>query len=515
MLAGKSLTSSRSARGASVVLVALGALLIVLGIVAAFQMTIFLGGSRELRNAVDAAALNVSKRVVELKTVPDPVYEDCADSTGQVGITNINRIWGKAYLINANFDEMQQESTKTDVSTNCAQLAYQKAQAINDALFTAVNNKANADGYFNQMAGSKPARLLGNDGTVSTSQNSDWATAAIYRGDESNISFNPSQLPQGAQLEGVQRNGRNYVTGYAPFKANQQYFCFTTFHAFEMPHLVSSLFFNAGKAPIANATNPIPNAFMEGGQSNSATAGLSASACAVANPMRQFQLAIPHSFVTVQIGNNARWYVQNNLVNQTPYDFSAETQWGVKNYQLKAPAQGTLDGYASLGNEYKSVSNLWQAINALPGDHQTPLFRLLQRVQEFKPNYTMAQLTQLLQSQSLMPNINLNKFYIYPTYTTPDLSDPTVRIISSSAELPPWLQPNAPDGLEKSVSQEPPQRDQPNFCWDQIVGGVAPTGQHWTEVSGNIYWQPGTGYGQCLGELRMARLTEIFFTGMP
>jgi hypothetical protein len=99
----------RGNKGASLGLIAMGALLVIIAIFAAFQLALYMGGSRELRNSVDAAALNVSKRMIEVKVKPDPMYNDIADSTGNVGLMNINRLWAKAYLINANQEAMQKE----------------------------------------------------------------------------------------------------------------------------------------------------------------------------------------------------------------------------------------------------------------------------------------------------------------------------------------------------------------------------------------------------------------------
>lgn len=481
-------------------------------IVGAFQIFVLFGGSQELRNSVDAAVLNVSKRAVEIKVkIPsDTVYSDCADSTGHVGLSNINRVWGKAYLINANAEAMQKEGQDTTQSNSSATLAYQDAQNINDYLYGMLTLKNYADPHFNQIATNKPARILGNSGTIATSENSPWATSMVYRGGESNISFEPQQLPTGAQVQSIKKGKKSFIRGYAPFSAREKTFCFTTFHSNEMPHLISDRLFKQGRAPIPGVATPIPNAFHDTGETQGIN--MSASASAVANPQRQFSLAIPHSYVSIQIVNMAKWNVQSKLVSTSTYGYAPETQWGVKNYKLAAPASGILNGYASLGNEYKGATNIWQAFNALPGDHTTPLAKLLQRVQEFKPGFSLTQLKQLMEQQPLAKNTT--KFYLYPVYQTPDSSDPEVRLTPSTGKLPSWLAQAVADGLGKVIATEPQQIDEPNYCWDQISGGNSPTGKHWTEVSGQIIWQPGTGYSRCLGELVIARMTECHFTGM-
>ena len=74
----------------------MGALLVIIAIFAAFQLAVYMGGSRELRNSVDAAALNVSKRMIEVKVKPDPMYNDIADSTGNVGFDEYQSLVGES-----------------------------------------------------------------------------------------------------------------------------------------------------------------------------------------------------------------------------------------------------------------------------------------------------------------------------------------------------------------------------------------------------------------------------------
>src|ERR1700722_5511612 len=90
--------NQRTAGGASLFLVILSAFGLIVLVWGVFQVYLVLGGSREVRNSVDAGALNLSKRIFELRVPVDPNYQDVADSNGQIGMSNINRVWGKAYL---------------------------------------------------------------------------------------------------------------------------------------------------------------------------------------------------------------------------------------------------------------------------------------------------------------------------------------------------------------------------------------------------------------------------------
>ena len=60
----------RKSKGSAFAIVAVCALLIIIAIVSGFRMSVFLGGSQEMKNSVDAGALNVAKRVFEIKANP-------------------------------------------------------------------------------------------------------------------------------------------------------------------------------------------------------------------------------------------------------------------------------------------------------------------------------------------------------------------------------------------------------------------------------------------------------------
>src|ERR1700679_3276284 len=128
-------TKQRPAGGASLLLVIASAFGLVALIWGVFQLYLVMGGSREVRNAVDAGALNLSKRIFELRIPTDPSYNDVADSNGQIGMSNINRGWGKAYLINANAQQMQSDNQVGPAAISNADSAFQTAENLNNTLF--------------------------------------------------------------------------------------------------------------------------------------------------------------------------------------------------------------------------------------------------------------------------------------------------------------------------------------------------------------------------------------------
>jgi hypothetical protein len=505
----------RQASGASLGLVAAAALLIVVAIVAGFKLMVYLGSSQELRNSVDAAALNVSKRAVENK-VPCGMgtgYDDVADTTGNVGLTNINRVIGKAYLINANEEQMKMTGSDGGQGAANAMQSYGQAEHILGGLYSILTSKDAADVHFKQISQGKPAKLLGEAGTISTNKNSDWAVAWVYRGEESNLQVDKLALPQNANPNLIQmKDSSYYMQGFNPMKANNENFCFTTFHVGEAPHLISNGFFGQWQTPVANAINPIPNAFKEAGNIDGSQLAITATACAVANPMRKYNMTIPHSYVTISIENIAKWYVQGGLYAITPYTFETGKVWQVKSYKIQKPGKGLLNGYGTLGLEYQPPT-LWHAMHdALPGDHTVVVNTLLQRIREFCPGYTAQNLQQLLQSVPL--TAGNNSWFIFPTYTQPDLTDPTVTVQPALGALPGWINKTGPEGIGHTIMTET-AHDFPNTCYSNITGGPYPTDKHWTDELGTITWTPGTGAAQNLGSLNIMRVTTVTFTALP
>jgi len=488
-------------RGVSLVLVVVSAGFLIILVFIAFQFYTLNSSSREVRNAVDAAALNVSKQVSTLKVNISDHFSDVSDKGGLVGMSNINRVWGKAYLINANAEAIQKEGLANSYTTQNADEAYRIARQANDSLVDAVTNKRTLDTFFNDIANLRRAKLLGNSSELKTLDGPAWDVAMVDRGAPSNLKFDQKQIPKGATI--APYNGI-YIKGYTPFTANNKNFTFATFIPNEMPHLTTDGNFNANDARNNPVTgNPVPNAFRANGINFGAKASLSASASSVANPRHTYRMAIPHAYIAIIMQNMAFWKVkEKDAAPPTPYKFEPQTVFGIKGYKLKN--NRILNGYASLGNEYKS-GTLLGSMNALPGNHQEQYERMLQRIKEIKHDFTMPELMNMLQRVPPAP-----MYIIYPVYGTADNTDPSIKIQSviPGEPLPvAWM--NSPimfDGMAKLIVNENEQRDEPNYCWPQIIGGN-PDCEKYTQVSGTVRWAPGTGFGPCLGVLTVSRTT--------
>lgn len=507
--------TKRTQSGVSLGFVAMCAFCLAFLVYLAFQFFMLMGGSRECRNAVDAAVLNVSKRAIDIKVMPNAAYKDCADSKGTIGLSNINRVWGKAMLIAANQVEMSNESQGTGQSSGNSDLAYQLAQNVNDSLVNKLKDADTLDQHYAAMAQNRHTKLFSGDSAIELKAAKGYQTAMVDRGAESNLEFAEDQMPTGTNAKPIKAsNNQTYMQGYTPFTVGDKTFCFTSFKLNEMPHLISDSNFaqnDAATNPMAMMSVPPPNAWQATAATVGSKGGLGASAAAVTNPQRHYKLAIPQAYITIMFGNVAKWYVEGNKVKETTYENAPESQWALKN--IKLSKGGRLNGYASLGNEYDSASIL-KAIDKAPGDYTKVYDKMLKRIKEIKCGYTMEELKQLLKGVMISPAAK--RYFIFPKYDTPDFTNPTIVCQPDNGDLPKWLNPdNPPDGLEGPGSTDvEPLVDDPNYCWSTILGPPGPTDIHHAELSGKAYWKPGTGFGQCLGEVRFLHVTEVKFTGV-
>lgn len=523
------LPAIRRNRGSTLGLVAMCALLVILALVAGFQLMVYFGSSQELKNSVDAGSLNVAMRAAEIRVPAPPAteYDDVADCNGRVGISNINRVWGKAYLINANAEEMNNSGYATSDSATSAKSAYTLATQLNNQLYNALTSGASSDVHFNQMAANKPAKLLKSGGDVSSNHDIDWATACMYPGEESNISFDPASLPSGAHPNQINMNNKTYLQGYNAMDANGNKFVFTTFHSNEAPHLITvGTFERAKTSTISSTTIPIPNAFKTAGQINGKLS-LNAAAAAVANPMLTYQLQLPRAYVEVVITNQATGTVQGVPLQPVWYSPSTGKKLMIpKNIQLKPPAQGKLTAYGILGQEYTDLS-LWGAIYAIRGDKTTVMSKLLQRVREMRPGFTDNQLKKLLQKIQIPSDAARLHAFIYcndgcnAAGTLPDLQYGMAWEDDSGDEhslnMPSFIPMTGAEamaeGSSKEVGTEQDNPNEHNTAFSTILGPY-PTDIHSANEWGVVSWQPGTGFRNNLGVMTINRTTNLTFTGL-
>ncbi|HEY9679144.1 MAG TPA: hypothetical protein V6C76_14140 [Drouetiella sp.] len=528
--ANQRILRTRSKKASTLGLVAMCAFLIIIALAGAFQLMVYLGTSQELKNSVDAASLNVAMRATDIKVPDRPEFgfDDVGDCTGKLGLSNINRVWAKAYLVAANADEINNQGQSNGFVEKSVETSYGNAMTLNNSLESVLQNGAAQDVAFNQMTSAKPAKLLKANGDVTSNHDDQWSTACLYRGEESNIKIDPTALPQNATPATIKMNNNVWLQGYNGMQAHGKTFCLTTFHSNEAPHLVSLATFDQWKNSPVNGAHalPIPNTFKQAGSINGQVS-LNASAVAVANPMLSYHLQFPRAYVMLAFQNSANWFVQGAMYKHTLYSPSTGKTWVVKSKPLVPPAKGILNGYATLGNEYKG--DVYSAINALPGDHSQAISKLLQRLKEMRPNFTQTQLITLLKGIQYPPNASTLYVMIYcddncSTAVQSNLPPPKYCEIYTDDQgntqyvnLPSFI-PSRPDlqaeGNEKMLFNENPLVDTPNYCWSNIIGPY-PTDKHSLTESGVVSWKPGTGWTGCLGMIRISRTANINFTGLP
>jgi hypothetical protein len=503
----------RSTYGASLYLIIACGFGLVLLIYALFQLSMIMGGSRQVRNAVDAGALNVSKRMMEIRVPVDPNYADVADTNGKVGMSNINRLWGKAYLINANIEEMQKSQQLGPKASGNGDTSYQIAQRLNDALFAEIASTKNQDIYFHQMAGRRTASLINPGMGIDKSKATTGSIALVDRGDESNLTMTPSQLPDGIAVTKVDRGDKSYMAGYVPMTANNKKFTFTTFHEGEQPHLISDAVFDKNRAdvaPVGDNGTVIPNAFRQFAEASNGQTGVSAVASAVANPIRTYAMTIPQSYITIKVKNTSLWLVDKKFVKKIDYKCKPETVHGLKDYQTDTRV---INCFADLGGEYKTGNNIMAIIKALDADYKPALKKLLQRIQGMDPKFTMARLTKLLEEQLYSEDVGM--YYIFAKDDSADHTDPQITIQPDTGALPPWIDPKKQDedldGLIKDLVKEPMTTDQ--FAHARQSPGGTP--QPYAETNGVMLWRPGSGFTKAVGYLFIQRLTTLYYSSKP
>ncbi|MBI1272016.1 hypothetical protein GC174_16435 [bacterium] len=504
-----SIKRGRSENGASIALAAAFFFVCVLLIYFGFNMSVIMGGSRQVRNAVDAAVLNVAKRQIETKVRSNNAFADVADSTGNIGISNINRVWGKALLVNANAEEIQRSGLANSSTMGNAATSYQMAKQLNDSLVEELTDPVRLNMYFRHTSNRRGAPLLGESAKLDKAKDTQYQIAMVGRGDESNIRYKADQFPTQTPICGLNFRGGNYLAGYTSMMMNGKPFMFTTFHAAEMPHLISDTVFQQSKptvTPVGDFSNPIPNAWHASGVVHGEKGNLRASASAVANPQRQFDLAIPYGYVRIKMTNVSKWYVEGELKNQREY----RSEPGQKILGLagaKLSDDKRFDGWANLGNEYNQPS-LLAFMDMTGGDKETVYNKMTQRLKQVDPKFTKQLLKKLLAKVSLTTGVT--EYFIYPVYKSADHTDPYLTVAPNTGNLPGWLNKDLPlDGDPGLVLEEKALYGEPNHCWAVPESNPAPTGG--TKFTGRIDWAPCTGFNQCLGLVKMARETKINF----
>jgi hypothetical protein len=328
-------------RGSATVFSTVLALVItVLGIGFLFFL-LYMGAQRETKNAVDAGTLNLGKQALDqisvniIPTDKQQCFMDVATDTDHGSIVNdnkislrrINRVWAKAMLIGINADAAAADGNAGSGGAN-ANSAFQGAEEISNALAAKLVDENNLHGFFTDLAKQNSVRMIGTNASVSVVPGAGWQTSLMERERESNIvltgnppSFN---LPPGYSLNGNystectrtpkpgKANGLYFLKGYLPMQVAGHTFWQVPFLYDEKPHSVAKSLFDEShvSAKALSWNNPVPNAFSAHGMASKPGAvAEQAKSWMLTNPRQPFKLAMPHSFMHINLDDTkSHWF---------------------------------------------------------------------------------------------------------------------------------------------------------------------------------------------------------------
>lgn len=343
----------RKACGAAMGLVAACALVLVLIVVAFFYISMFIGGADEAKNASSAGTLNLGKHILtddDFKVDPSTVsttnqFQDVVDNKGKIGLSNINAVWGKVLLAEANAEEMYSMDQGGD-SKSHADMMFSDANNINSELVSKLTDTTKQIPLFEHMASQNSVRMLGSDSKVVAAKGDNWVSSEMSRGEVSNLDVPANAiLPTDSSYSALQLKN-NRLPGYTPISINGHKFCFVSFPDKERTHLVSRAEFDenksSAKAISVDWNKPVPNAFScEGQAKNQQGYEEKAVAFVQANPQKIYKMSIPHGFLHIVLEDNDVTWLFNSPT--PPVDAAAKKIVGNAPQQLQS-AQKKLDG---------------------------------------------------------------------------------------------------------------------------------------------------------------------------
>lgn len=544
--------SRNTQRGAAIAFSAVLAFCLVLLGVSFMYISMFMGGGREIKNAVDAGALNLAKQVIDNVSVDlsgddnQQFFKDVTDNgNGKVNLRNINRVWAKAMLVALNADAAGGDAGSGDDSANNA---YQGAKAISDNLYDQLTNAQNLYGFFTDYAQRNSVRMLGSGVNVIVLPGPGWNTSLMERSAESNISVDNvadsftalgHSIP-GGFMEACTRNpqpqdasGMQFLIGYKPLEVGGRTFWTVPFQFEEKPHMVASSTFTSN----LQATNPlpagwdtaIPNSFSVEGQVKRPDGhNQIAMSWVETNPHQTFNLCMPHSFVHIKVDDmKSHWYFFPT--GYPPIEFGPAQEYGYTTDDQTGtpmPAGGVLcstvtPDTVTLGFDVVGRP-LDQIIFGAPDGDTTELEndlvnRCNEMVNKLGTKFSASDVHSALSDFATYGYLVAGQrdFYLY----SPDGKTLTCQPKFIAMGMSPWLFnmiDNDPDGKEKKLVDDAsmpgpiffsPIVTPDPFCIELFSFG-------WGTWDKDLYWTPGTGYNGCLGTVRVKRWTDVYSLGI-
>lgn len=530
---------------------------------------LFMGGQREVKNAVDSGMLNVGKQVedadlvsVHLNGSPGQmcfldVTTDTIDSSKmgdtKVDLRRINRVWGEAMLFCINAKAAGGDAGN---GTSNASDAVQGAKDISDALANKLTNPNNLYGFFDDYTNSNSVRMLGNTVTTQHLGGANWKTSLMDRESESNIVLNGTNqpnfnlpggfsLPSGSFTKSKRKNvpteaGNYYfLSGYVPIEIAGNTFWQVPFQYDEKPHLVAKSTFDGDtkSAKSIDWDTPVPNAFSGEGEARKGNTGEKALTCVLTNPRQPFQLAIPHGFVKIHLEQmKAHWKffpapAPAVEISTSDYGYTTDSSMGPgvgPGILCTVNPESTELGLEVVGQSLDGVIFSQVPFPILSDGHKSELEAdLVARCNEMitKPGMSVtaddvhkamgwSSAGGAASSGAMISGLSTD-FILY----SPDGA--SLRCLPQDAAMAasPWLAlliSNDPDGNEHQIADDdsmymvvagPPTVIPDPFCVEDFAFA-------WVTFDESLWWTPGTGYNSCLGKVRVKHWTDVYNLGV-
>ncbi len=498
-------------------------IIVAIGIV---QISMLIGGSRELANATDAAGLNTGRLATTVKVDinsggDESQYSDVAEDSKSFSLKSIDRMWGKCLIVQANQDEMKNDGYDSGDSSSHASSMFDAATAISNRLADKLKDPHTLYPFFDQMSKQESMRMLGKTAGASSDQiASAWKTSLYDREVESNVAVVQGQLPPPFNMaEGKNvikaSDGKLYFQGYVPIQANGNSICFVPFKLNAQPHLMSKKDFDSNTAtakPISEWPDAVPNSFSCQGKSNNQKEGVQkAISWVLTNPQKTFPLSLPHSFIHIKLDTNTAHFNCNGVpypIYDTDYDYFPPSPFVASAESMDAGLGSVSAMIVPLGTEFLPPT-LWQCLAALGnygGSYDSLKTVLTQRCAEMKGGFSESDLESTLGTM-VIPGVT--DYYIYPD----DNGDVAVAPSTSHLFPPSWvLSGGSADGSKKSDLENNTVLN-PTAVVIVIPNGIGGGGGLCTEED-HIDWTAGTGYNGCLGEVKVSHsLTAYIIAG--
>ncbi|MBY0551216.1 MAG: hypothetical protein K2W95_28305 [Candidatus Obscuribacterales bacterium] len=307
--------TNRKATGASILLIGALCVLLVLIAVATFFISKVIGGSHQLGNAVDAGALNTAKEMLavsvpldtaeyiqfrEFSDHPDGPPNGLPAGGANINLLNFNRVMAEAALVQANAEAEEGGSFAgtTPAFTN-ADIIAREANNIALKMRNKLENEFGKRQFLQTVRRNDVSLLTNNTGNRQTSIKSNnyrvgfmeantWRESGLEDSGATNISmeglggFNGQQefinagknvlaskyLPQVVRYRGFPKPADSttqkvhFLPGYReiPCVNSDRKLIATPLQPFELPHLVSSKYFDANVTPSFRSRAVVPNA---------------------------------------------------------------------------------------------------------------------------------------------------------------------------------------------------------------------------------------------------------------